>query len=151
MRMSISKALTLLLELARDNQLDEDSVDGDDCLEDMRCWQEQALDALERFISQDGRDLDRDIFLPQADLDAYEALEPEPGADPTKPANFMKIALSLGRSVTINPADAEADEELMKESQRQQRAIEIVEALIARHGEQLNEKLERQRASVPKF
>ena len=39
----------------------------------------------------------------------------------------------------------------MKESQRQQRAIEIVEALIVRHGEQLNEKLERHHTSVPKF
>ena len=152
MRMSFSKALTLLLELARDNQLDEDSINGDDCLEGIRRWQELALDALERFISEIGQNLDRDIVHSKSGFEAdFESLQPEPRADPTIPSTFMRIALSLGRDAAIDPVDAEEDEWLMKESQRQQRAIELVEALIARHGEQLNEMYGRQHASVPKF
>lgn len=152
MRMSLSEALAVILELAQDNQLDEDSTDGDDRLEDVRRWQEAALESLEKFISEHGREFDREIATPKAGFDVDIAeLQPAPGADPTIPTNFLKIALSLGRTATIDPEDVEGGDELMGESLHQQRAIEIIETMIVLHGEQLNNKYRHQCAPVPSF
>lgn len=134
---SYSAALRKLHGLGSDNQIDAHDIAGEEALEDQQQWQQEALDALDGFITANEAALDAipsEAYNSPHERSTWEA---DRAMDPTDPLNAIKIVFDMAMHGATDPDGPDA-EEMEDEINEQQQALDMTLDLLGLHSEKVN-------------
>ena len=128
-----AKALAIVQELATQNQIDAtDIAFADEGLAEQARRQDTALETVQAYLDRDGAaglPAPREP-LPEHDRDAVAA---PADLDPDDLADAVRIVLDMGRGNVLDDDGPDMADEVA----RQERAVALVEDLVATHAEAL--------------
>ena len=131
--MSFSEALEVVHNLAVGNQLTDRHTAGDNDLDEVRQWQQIALDTVEDLLVNHHGNVD-ELAAPVAAGDwPDDVLKASRDMDATLPLNAIKIVMDLGWQNALGPEEAGRDVDLADEIDRQQQAFDVTRDLVGMH------------------
>lgn len=131
--MPFSEALEIVHGLAADNQLTDRHTVGDDALNEVRRWQQTAMDTVEDLLVNHHATMD-ELEAPIAAGEwPDDVLDANRDMDPALPVNAIKIVMDLGWQNALDPEDASRDVDLADEIDRQQQAFDVTRDLLGMH------------------
>lgn len=132
-----SAALRKLHGLGSDNQIDAHDIAGEEALEEQQQWQQEALDALDDFITSNETALDAIPAETHFSPNERSTWEADRAMDPTEPLNAIKIVLDMATHGTTDPNGPDA-EDMEDEINEQQQALDMTLDLLGLHSDKVN-------------
>lgn len=133
--MDFNEALRTVLELARQNQIDElDEAFGDEGLADQAEWQSVALATVETVLEDNADDLSNLFHSGAARGFPIDVVMADRGDDPTDPSSAIRIVYDMAGSVPLDVEEARVYG-LEGEAIRQYQSLDVVNDLIGMHSD----------------
>jgi hypothetical protein len=133
--MDFNEALRTVLELARQNQIDDmDEAFGDDGLAEQAEWQAAAMSTVETVLEENADDLSNLFQSGAARGYPIDVVMADRADDPTEPSAAIRIVYDMAGSVPLGLDEARVYG-LEGEAMRQYQSLDVVNDLIGMHSD----------------
>jgi hypothetical protein len=116
---------------------DAHDIAGEEALEDQQQWQQEALNALDDFITSNEAALDAIPSETHNSPHERSTWEADRAMDPTDPLNAIKIVFDMAMHGATDPDGPDA-EEMEDEINEQQQALDMTLDLLGLHSDKVN-------------